>query len=194
MVTMVWVVSRLRLKGPSWYLIFIYISPLTSLGQHSRTSRAPQPQKSATLSSQPGGKTTKFIRTGGGIRGGILHLALFLASGLISAQVFLTPLASSSTILHHVYLGLPLPCFPWGFHTRVCLAMLSDGFRSVRPSHPNLHFPICRSILGCFVRFHNSIFDIWSGQKILNIFLRHLLIKTCSWAVIRFEFFQVSQP
>jgi len=26
---MVWVVSRLRLKGPSWYRIFIYISPLT---------------------------------------------------------------------------------------------------------------------------------------------------------------------
>jgi len=24
MVTMVWVVSRLRLKDPSWYLIFIY--------------------------------------------------------------------------------------------------------------------------------------------------------------------------
>jgi len=26
MVTMVWVVSRLRLKGSSWYLIFIYIT------------------------------------------------------------------------------------------------------------------------------------------------------------------------
>ena len=67
-VTMVWVVSRLRLKGPSWYLIFIYISPLSSMGQRSRTSWAHQPQKSATLSPQPGGKTTKFIRTGGGIR------------------------------------------------------------------------------------------------------------------------------
>jgi hypothetical protein len=28
-----------------------------------------QPQKSATLSPHPGGKTTKFIRTGGGIGG-----------------------------------------------------------------------------------------------------------------------------
>jgi len=62
---MVWVVSRLRLKGPSWYLIFIYISPLTSLEQRSRASCAPQPQKSATLLPQPGGKTTKSIRTGG---------------------------------------------------------------------------------------------------------------------------------
>jgi len=67
MVTMIWVVSRLRLKGPSWYLIFTYISPLTSPGQRSCASWAPQPQKSATLSPQPGGKTTKFVRTSGGI-------------------------------------------------------------------------------------------------------------------------------
>jgi len=70
MVAMVWVGSRLRLKGPSRYLIFIYISPLTSLGQRSRAYWALQPQKSATLSPQPGGKTTKFIRTDGGIWGG----------------------------------------------------------------------------------------------------------------------------
>jgi len=67
MVTVVWVVSRLRLKGPSWYLIFIHISPLTSLGQRSRASRVPQPQTLATLSPQLGEKTTKLIRTGGGI-------------------------------------------------------------------------------------------------------------------------------
>ena len=39
----------------------------------------------------------------------ILHPTLFLASVLICAQVFLTPLASSSTVLHHVFLGLPCP-------------------------------------------------------------------------------------
>ena len=54
-------------KGPSWYLIFMYILLLTSIGQRSRALWASQPQKSATLSQQPGGKTTKFIRTGGGI-------------------------------------------------------------------------------------------------------------------------------
>jgi len=32
------------------------------------------------------------------------------------------------------------------------------------------------NVLGYFVRFHSSSFLIWSGQKILNIFLRHLLI------------------
>jgi hypothetical protein len=39
----------------------------------------------------------------------ILHLTLFLASVLISVQVLLTLLASSSTVLRHVFLSLPLP-------------------------------------------------------------------------------------
>ena len=95
----------------------------------------------------------------------ILHLALFLASVLISTQVFLTPSASLSTVLRHVFLGLPLPHMPWGFHSRTCLAMSSDGFRNVWPSHPHLRFLICKSILGCFVRYHSSLFLIWSGQK-----------------------------
>jgi hypothetical protein len=116
-----------------------------------------------------------------------------LASALISVQVLLTPLASSSTVLHHVF-DLPLPRLPWGFHSRACLAMSSDGYFSVWPSHPQLCFLIFKSILGWFVRFHSALFIIWSGQKILNIFLRHLLIKTCNLAVILFEFFQVLQP
>ena len=124
----------------------------------------------------------------------ILHLILFLASVLISGQVFLTPLGSSCTVLCRVFLGLPLPCLPWGFYSRACLAMSSDSFRSVRPSHSHLRFLICISILGCFVRFHSSSFIIRSVQKIFSIFLRHLLIKTCSLAVILLEFFHVSQP
>jgi hypothetical protein len=38
------------------------------------------------------------------------------------------------------------------------------------------------------LRFRNSLFVIWSSQKILSIFLRHLLIKTCSLAVILLSF------
>ena len=96
----------------------------------------------------------------------ILHLTLFSASVLISAQVFLNPLASSRTVLRHVFLGLPLPRLPWGFHSRVRLAMSLDGLCSVRPNHPHLRFLICKSILGYFVRFHSSIFIIWSSQEI----------------------------
>ena len=77
----------------------------------------------------------------------IFHLTLFLASVLISVQVLLTPLASSSTVLRHVFFGLPLPRLPWGFHSRACLAMSSDDFRGVWPSHPHLRFLICKSIL-----------------------------------------------
>ena len=116
----------------------------------------------------------------------ILRLTLFLASVWISAQVFWTPLASSSTVLRHVFLGLPLHLLPWGFHSRACLVMSSDGFRSVWPSHPHWRFLIYKSILGCFVRFHSSLFIMWSGQKIFNIFLRHLSINTYSLAVILF--------
>jgi len=121
----------------------------------------------------------------------ILHLTLFLTSVLISIQALIL-LASSSTVLCHVFLSLPLPHLPWGFHSRTCLAVLSDGFHTVWPSHPHLRFLICKSILCCFVRFHNSSFVTWSRQKNLNIFLRHLLIKTRSLAAIHFEFFQVS--
>ena len=69
MVTMVWVVSRFRLKAPPG-ISSSCISPLTSSGQRSRAPWASQPQKSATLSPQPGGKPRKFIRTCGGIGGG----------------------------------------------------------------------------------------------------------------------------
>ena len=96
-------------------------------------------------------------------------------SFFISTQVFLTPLASSSTVLRHAFLGLPLPRLPWGFHSRTCLAMSSESFRSVRPSHSHLRFLIWKSILVWFVRFYSSWFVIWFGQKILSFFLRHLL-------------------
>ena len=57
-VTMVWVVSRFRLKAPPGSSSSC-ISPRTSSGQRSRASWASQPQKSSTLSPQPGGRTTK---------------------------------------------------------------------------------------------------------------------------------------
>jgi hypothetical protein len=75
----------------------------------------------------------------------ILGITFNLCPGL------LTPLAFSGTVLCHVFLGLSLPHLPWRFHSRACLAVSSDGFHSVWPSHPHLHFLICKSILGWFV-------------------------------------------
>jgi hypothetical protein len=40
--------------------------------------------------------------------------------------------------LFQVFLGLPLPRFPWWLHCRACLVMLCFGFLSVCPIH--LHF------------------------------------------------------
>jgi len=123
-----------------------------------------------------------------------LHLTLILATHLISAQVFFTPLASSSTALRHVFFGSPLySVLLGGFHSRACLVISLVGFRGAWPRHPHLCFLICKSILGCFVCFHSLLFVIWSGQKILSIFSKFLLIKICSLVVIYFEFFQVAQ-
>ena len=117
----------------------------------------------------------------------VLGDALNLCPGLFYSFILFT-------VLHHVFFGLHLLRFPWGFHSSACLVISPIGFRSVRPSHPHLRLLICKSILGCLVHFHSSLFVIWSGQKTLSIFLKLLLIKTCSLVVIYFEFFQVSHP
>ena len=59
--TMVWVVSRFRLKVPPGSSS-PYISPLIPSGQRNCASWASQPQKSVTLPPQSGGGTTK-VRT-----------------------------------------------------------------------------------------------------------------------------------
>ena len=68
-------------------------------------------------------QTSRHSATEHGASTSILHLTLFLASVLISAQVILTPLASSSTVLRRVFLGLPLLHLSWGFHSRACLTI-----------------------------------------------------------------------
>jgi len=70
----------------------------------------------------------------------ILHLTVFLASVLFSIQVFLTLLASSSTILCRVFLGLPLLRLPWG--STLGLAWLIVGRFSLCMAQPSaLAFP-----------------------------------------------------
>ena len=79
----------------------------------------------------------------------ILHLTLFLASVFISVQVFLILLAFSSTVLRHVFLGLPLPRFPW-WYSRTCLAISLDGLCTMAQPSP-LVFPYLQiySIASC---------------------------------------------
>ena len=95
---MVWVVSRFRLKAPPG-ISSSYISPLTTSGQRSRASRASQPQKSATLSPQPRGKTTKFLRTCGG--GGKKKIKAFTSTPFPSLLTNKAP--TFCYIVHHVF-------------------------------------------------------------------------------------------
>ena len=70
-VTMVRVVSRFSFKAPPG-ISSSCISPLISSGQRSRASWVSQPQKSAALSPQPGGKSPKFIRICGALKKNVL--------------------------------------------------------------------------------------------------------------------------
>ena len=96
-VTMVWVVSRLRLKAPPG-ISSSCISPLTSSGQRSRASWASHPHKSATLSPKPGGKPRKFIRTCSGI-GGVGWVGRLLTSFHFLKFSFHSPLLPFSSSL-----------------------------------------------------------------------------------------------
>ena len=103
---MVWVVSRFRPKTPPG-ISSSCISPLTSSGQRSRSSWASQPQKSATLSPQPGGKPRKFVRTCGGI-GKEKKISRLIPSAV--TEVF--PLPFAFHVCNFVCLNLCMYNFP----------------------------------------------------------------------------------
>ncbi|KAH3709353.1 hypothetical protein DPMN_068815 [Dreissena polymorpha] len=46
----------------------------------------------------------------------------------------------------------------------------------------------------CFVLLHNSSLEILSGQRILRIFLRQVLMKTCIFFMVVTVVLQVSAP
>ena len=104
----------------------------------------------------------------------VLHLVLFC--DIRSRSCHLLPSISISAIrsLHQVFLGLPLPRFPCGFHCRACLVMLCFGFLNVCPIH--LHFPLFNSSStgGWLVFCQSSLLEIFSG-------LRQLLMNTWSF-------------
>jgi len=83
---MVWVVSRFRLKA-----LLVFHLPVYHHSHHRENVVAPapwtsQPQKSAKLSPQPGGKPRKFIRTCGGI--GVMCCCLLCIFCTMCAMLF----------------------------------------------------------------------------------------------------------
>ena len=85
---------------------------------------------------------------------------------------------SSTTVLCHDFLGLPVGLIPCGFHCKHCLTML-DLLRLLRVCPNHIHFlPFtCISIGSWLALFHRFSLLILSRQRMPRILLRHWLAK-----------------
>ena len=72
--------------------------------------------------------------------------------------------------------------------------ILFSGFRKACPIHFHYLLLMLSSIRHCCVLSHRSSFEITSGQRTFRIFLKHLLIKVCSFLVSSFVDLHVSEP
>ena len=128
-----------------------------------------------------------------------MPLILSLKASLSSASRHISPqdkpilAVSFSRSLLQVFMGRPFFLLPWGFHVSDWRAMLS-GLLSVCPTH--LHFLwMMSSLTGiCLVCSHNAALLMVSGQWILRIFLKQVLMKACSFFIGVSFILHVSQP
>ena len=122
------------------------------------------------------------------------HLILFMASCLTSPQLFPSPSASLWTDLLHVCLGLPLFRCPCGFQSKTSLSIVSCPFLNVCPIQFHFRLLICIDISVSSALLQSSSFEITSGQWIFRILHRQQLTNTCSFEVVVFATFRVSEP
>jgi hypothetical protein len=122
------------------------------------------------------------------------HLLLFPATLLTSLQLFPFSNASLWTVLRHIRLGLPLLLFPCGFQFKATLSIASCPFLNV--CHIQFHFRIliCVDILISPVLLRSSSLKITSGQWMFRILRRQRLTKVCSFDVVVFISFHISDP
>ena len=121
------------------------------------------------------------------------HLILFLAILIISPQLIPFSNASLWTDLHHICLGLPL-LFPCGFQSKASLLVASFPFLNGCPVQFHFHLLTCMDISVSSVLLQSSSFEITSGQWIFKIFRKQWLTKVCSFEVVVFTTFHVSDP
>ena len=122
------------------------------------------------------------------------HLVLFPAILLTSLQVFPFSNASLWTVLCHLGLGLPLLLFPCGFQSKAFLSMASCPFLSACPIQFHFRLLICVDISISPVLLQSSSFYITSGQWMFRICRKQWLTKVCSFEVLVFISFHVSDP
>ena len=122
------------------------------------------------------------------------HLVLFLVILLTSLQLFPFSNASLWTVLHHVCLDLPLLLFPCRFQSKASLPMASCPFLSVCPIQFHFRLLICVDILISYVLLQSSSSEITSSQWMFRILHKHRSTKVCSFEVVVFISFHVSDP
>ena len=123
-----------------------------------------------------------------------LHLTLLPAIRFASIQVMCFLASSSFTLRLQDCFGRPLLLDPRGFHSRAERVILFSGFRKACPIHFHFLLLMLSSIRHCCVLSHRSSFEITSGHRTSRIFLKHLLIKVCSFLVSSFVDLHVSEP
>ena len=120
------------------------------------------------------------------------HLVLFLAILLTSLQLFPFSNASLWLVLRHVCLGLPLLLSPCIFQSKASLSMASCPVFSVCPMEFHFCFLICVDISISLVLLQNSSYEITSSQWMFRIRRKQRLTKVCSFEVVVFISFHVS--
>lgn len=71
----------------------------------------------------------------------------------------------SLCVMSHVFLGLPTPLFPCGFHSSACLVTFSGLLRRrVWPIQPHFLLHISWPISSCFVFSHKLKFEVLPGN------------------------------
>ena len=122
------------------------------------------------------------------------HLILSCAACCASPHVRFAIFSSEVTVLRQVVFGLPCFLFPGGVHLKATLGMLFWSIRRTCPSHLSRLCLISSTTFRQLVFLYRSLFEIFSGQKIRQIFRRHPLWKELSLFISLSITLQHSEP
>jgi hypothetical protein len=91
-------------------------------------------------------------------------------------------------LLCQLFLGLPLFLEPYGFHIRAALQGSRSFFRNMWPVHLNLRRLISILMFSWLVSFQSFSLEMTLGHQILQMYLRHRLMKDCNFPQEGFRF------
>ena len=124
----------------------------------------------------------------------VRHLTLLCAVFFASFHVRSFPSNSAILVRRQVCWGLPLFRFPCGFHSSALLTTCPSGLVNVWPIQRQALCLISCSIGRCPVCLQSSLLLILLGHQIRKMFLRLLLMNTCSFCSSLLVSLQVSEP